>query len=249
MSTPLSFRVTCLEQFRQTMYCDIEDKPWLTEENLIDTIKGIERPNVKADFGTFGHEIIENPEKHIRNGWNTQGFPHTTFANLDFKLSLEQVQPLLNFRAEHPLMTREIPLSKLYHVNGYDIILTGTTDHLEGEVMRDTKFKFSSFDVQDFIDSIQYKAYLHMLGMKYFVYDFFNVRGFETIADCYKARISEVESMPLVWNDSFENDLYTLMGEFMEYVLHKGLIEYLKIDQKKANKIAAGGINLKTLMV
>lgn len=249
MGAPLSFRVTVLESFRQYMYESNEDKPWLTEENLIDTIKGIERPNVKADFGTFGHEIIEDPEKHIRNGYNTQGFPSTWFANLDFKLSSEQVQPLLNFRSEHPLMTREVPLAKMYHINGYDIILTGTCDHLEANVMRDTKFKFSTFNVQDFIDSIQYKAYLHMLGMKYFVYDFFNVRGFETIADCYKARISEVESMPLVWNDSFENDLYTLMGEFMHYVLHKGLIEYLKIDKQKAKKIAAGGINLKTLMV
>src|ERR1700761_6963191 len=236
MSNILTVRTTTLEAFRQFIYCASEDKPWINEPNLIATIQGVSEAGVKADFGTAGHLLIEDyPQYKTGDVYKVNEFTFTE----------EQIKPLVKFHHEHPLMIRETQLARMYHIGGYDLILTGTCDHLEGQVMRDTKFKFSNFDVSDFIDSIQYKAYLHMLGMKYFVYDFFRVHGFDTLADCHKARISDVEEMALVWNDSFENDLYRLMGEFMEYVVHRYLLPFLKINKEKAKKIIAGGIDLK----
>jgi hypothetical protein len=233
-------RVTMIEAFREFLYSgDDEDKPWINETNLIATISGVESYNVKAAFGTSGHSIIEDAPAYKTN---------TGYKVKDFVFSDTQVAPLLKFRSEHPLMSRELPLAKLYVTPWFDLIVTGTCDHLEGIMMRDTKFKFSQFDLTDFMDSAQYRFYLDMAGMKYFYYDFFKVSGFDSMADMAKARIGECESLPLQAYSGMEDDLQSLLADFSDWIQFKGLEQYLAITPVKAQKIISGNPSLRKLI-
>lgn len=240
MRPVLTARVTCIEAFRQFLYCgDNEDTPWINEPNVINTVMGIESKNIKADYGTAGHLIIENPVAYKTNaGYKVK----------DFVFTDTQVSPLMDFRSAHPYMSREIPLAKLYTTPFFDIIVTGTCDCLEGNVVRDTKFKFGSLDVADFMESFQWKCYLDMLGLKQFYYDFFRVSGFETMADMAKSRIGACEIMPIQAYSGMQDDIQSVLYDFAEWVTFKGLHEYLVIDKKKAYKIIQGNSKLKNLI-
>lgn len=257
----LSARVTAIESFRQYIEADeYDDKPWINETNVINTIKGLEFSNVKADYGSAGHAIIENPGKYRTtlvpdpNEFNTIASasdmipgdePVYGYRWKNFTFTDKQARPLLKHAAEHPLWCREVPLAKLYHTPNFDLILTGTTDCIEGTQLRDTKFKFSSFEVSDFMLSFQWRAYLDMVGLNTFVYDFFKVSGFDGIEDCDRAVISEVESMTMFRYPEMQQDIQSTINEFASFVTFKGLTQYLAIDAGKARKIVAGNSSLR----
>jgi len=238
----LTVRTTTIESFREWINADeqdTEDKFWVCEENVIGNIKSIERSNIKADFGTAGHSIIEEAPRYKTD---------TGYVVNSFNFSDTQVQPMLKFRKNHPLMTRELALSKLYSTPSFDLIITGTCDHLEGAHTRDTKFKFSNFDMSDFMDSIQWKIYLDMIGLDIFHYDFFKVDGFQTMEDMPKAKIQEVESLMLRRYNGMEQDIMTTINEFIDFVEFKDLTQYLTVTPAKYKRIVKGDPRLAKLI-
>lgn len=241
MSRPIySVRVTALECFRMWMFGITEqNEGWNTEQGVIDTIMEVKTVNVKADYGSSGHLIIEHPDSNkTATGYKVDKF---TFNHT-------QVRPILKYVAEHPYMTREVPIAKLYHTQHFDLIITGTCDALEGLFVRDNKFKFSSYSVEDYYESFQWRLYLHILGLDYFVYDFFRVKGFEHLADCEKAVIEDVESMPMFRYEGMEEDINTLLNDFADWIVFKGLQQYLVITPAKYKKIIKGDSRLRNLI-
>jgi len=236
----LTCRVTVIESFRQWIESsDQEDKPWINENSVLSNIKGIETFNIKAKFGSAGHSIIEEAPRYATiGGYAVDGFTFTE----------HQAKPMIKFRNDHPLMTRELALSKLYHTPYFDIIITGTTDHLEGNILRDTKFKFSTYDVSDFISSFQWRCYLDMIGLDIFWYDFFKVSGFNTIEDCPSARISDCESMMVKRYPSMDADIQETINEFAQFINFKGLEQHLKITPEKYKRILRGDSSLKKII-
>ncbi len=217
-----------------------EDKPWVCEANVIGNIKGVETVSVKADFGSSGHLIIEDaPRYKTEIGYQVKNFVFTDV----------QAAPILKHASEHPLWVREVALSKLYSTPNFDLIITGTTDAIEGNTLRDTKFKFSSFDVADFLNSFQWRAYLDMIGLDIFWYDFFRVAGFSVLEDMPKARISECDSMMIKRYPSMEQDIQAIINEFALFCEHKNLLPYLTITPDKRKRIAAGDSRLLKLIV
>ena len=237
MRKVLTIRTTTIESFRQLIEADdYDDKPWINEDNVINNIKGVEFSNVKADYGTFGHKVIEDSSKYAtQTGYQWKNF---TFTD-------QQARPLLKHASEHPLWVREVPLAKLYHTPQFDLIITGTTDCIEGMQLRDTKFKFSTFEVSDFLDSFQWRAYLDMVGLDTFIYDFFRVYGFESIEDCGKARIDECESMPVYRYDGMQSDLQDTINSFADFVTVKGLTGYMGLNEAKIRRIVSGNSSLR----
>lgn len=238
----LTVRTTTIESFREWINADeqdTEDKFWICEDNVIGNIKSIERSNVKADFGTAGHSIIENPCRYKTD---------TGYTVDVFDFSDKQAEPMLKFRTEHPLMTRELALSKLYSTPNFDLIITGTCDHLEGIQLRDTKFKFSNFDMSDFMYSAQWKIYLDMIGLDIFHYDFFRVDGFKTMEDMPNAKIHNCESMMLKRYNGMEQDIMTIINEFLDFVIFKDLTQYLTVTPAKYKRIVKGDYRLAKLI-
>jgi len=235
MKPLLTARVTVLEAFRGWMCANEEDEPWRTEENFLQSLKGILIPNAKMNFGSAGHLIIEKPHANKTD---------TGYLIDGHALTLEQVKPLLQYVSEHPLMKREIPIAKRYSTRFFDLIVTGTVDCLEGCQLRDNKFIFSSKDMSDYLDSLQWRFYLDMLNLNVFFYDFHRVHGFEKLEDCAKARIAETESMMVCAYEGMQGDIQGWLESFAEYVTAKQLTNYLIIDTEKALKIRRGGIKI-----
>lgn len=262
MNKPVyTVRCTVIESFREWINCeDAEDKFWITEENVIGNIKGIERYNVKAAYGSAGHALIERADKYkisteqefftVASGSDVMPIYDPGYAYVvdGFTFTEEQAKPIIKHRNEHPLWVREVALSKLYSTPNFDLIITGTTDAVEGITLRDTKFKFSQFDVADFIDSFQWRCYLDMIGLDIFYYDFFKVSGFNTIEDCPKAQIHECESMMVKRYTGMEQDIATVINEFADWITFKNLHEYLVITQAKKKRIINGDYRLAKLI-
>ena len=241
MGKPIyTVRTTTIESFREWVNAsDDDDKPWVNEVGVISNIQGIETFNIKAMFGTCGHSIIEDaPRYKTETGYQVNDFVFTDV----------QAVPMLKHATEHPLWVREVALSKLYSTPSFDLIITGTTDAVEGITLRDTKFKFSSFDMSDFVSSFQWRCYLDMIGLDIFWYDFFKVTGFTDMRDMPKAKIAEVESMMVKRYPGMEADIQATINEFAQFVEFKGLLPYLAIDDKKRKRIAAGNSGLLKLI-
>lgn len=238
MERPLyTCRVTALETFRLFLHGQTErNEGFNTEANLIDTVKGIHRAGDKADFGTLGHAIIENRKDNRkwmadigRWGYDLNGY----------KITTDQAMPILDYIQQYPRMVREITLSKLYKARYFDLIVTGHADGLNGIVCHDNKFKFSPYEVSDYIDSMQWKLYLDMLKMKHFQYDMFRVHGFEVKANSLKARIDPCESFLLHAYEGMERDIQVLIEEFSEWAIYRKLESFLEINEDKYNTIMA----------
>lgn len=241
MKPILTCRVTQIEAFRFWMENGNEDnESYINEANVIASIKGIGSSNIKASYGSAGHTIIEHP---LRNCDGSGGYKVGIFT-----FNKEQAAPLLKFVIEHPLMVREIALSKVYSTPHFDLIITGSCDHLEGITIRDTKFKFSSFEMGDFMGSIQWKLYLDMLDLDIFYYDFFRVFGFDSIEDCGKARIGECESLMMKRHEGMNLDIQSTLNEFADFVLFKDLTGVLEITPAKYQRIIAGNYKLKSVL-
>lgn len=239
MNRPIyTARVTQIEALRKFLWGQTEDnQAWINEGNVTSTIKGISGVNVKADFGTAGHSIIEDALRYKTNtGYQVKKF---TFTD-------KQAEPLLKHAAEHPFWVREVPLSKLYHTTDFDLIVTGTTDAIEGVQLRDTKFKFSSFDLDEYYASAQWRIYLHMIGLNTFHYDFFRVKGFECMDDCNKAVIANCESLAMYRYPEMEQDIQEIIQEFADFVTFKDLTGYMEITLEKYAKIIRGDSSLRT---
>jgi hypothetical protein len=240
MERVLTIRTTAVEAFRLWYYGQTESNAmWNTEEKVIATIKGVYEANIKADYGTAGHAIIEDAKKCKQ----VKGYRHGAFWFTD-----KQAEPILRYAAEHPYMMREISLSKAHTVGGITLIITGTTDAIEGCQLRDTKFKFSAIDVAEYMDSIQWRLYLDMLGLKYFWYDIFPVKYFDELSDVPKSVIGEVESFLCTPYPEMVNDIQGILTEFMQWISFKNLEQYLAIDNAKARKILAGNPSLRNLI-
>lgn len=241
MSKPVyTVRCTTLESFREWINAtEDDDKPWVNEANVIGNIKGIESFSVKASYGTSGHSVIEEAPRYKTDiGYQVKEF---TFTDV-------QAEPMLKFRREHPLMVREVKLAKAYDTPSFTLIITGTCDHLEGLHVRDTKYKFSNFDVADFIDSFQWKCYLDMIGLDIFWYDFFKVTGFNGMEDMGKSVIHDCDSMMVKRYTGMERDIQAVVNEFSEFVEFKNLLPYLAITDAKRKRIAAGDSRLLKLI-
>lgn len=240
MRLVLTVRTTAVEAFRFWFYGQNEsNESYNTEDKVIATIKGIYEANIKADYGTACHAIIEDQAKCKRpNGYQYDKF---SFTN-------KQAEPLIAYTNEHPYMVREIPLSKAYEVNGVTLLITGTTDAIEGCYLRDTKTKFSAVDPMEYMESIQWRLYLDMLGLQHFWYDIFLVKGFEVLADVPKSVIGEVQSFMCTHYPDMVNDIHGILFEFMDWIKFKNLQEYLSITPAKAKKIVQGNPALRSLI-
>jgi hypothetical protein len=245
MKPLLTCRATMIEAYRFFQYCNSErTESYNTEDKLIATLQGVYKANDKANFGTAGHLIIEKPRENRKvlscGRWGYHIGP--------FELITEQVMPVLDYYQAHPQMVREIEVAKLYELPTCDLIVTGHVDGLEGNMIHDNKFKFSNFDVGEYADSYQHRLYLDMLGMRLFSYDFFRVHNFDTVKDTPNAIINPVESMLVTAYEGMEQDIYSLLCEFVEYVQFRQLQPFLAITQPKYKKIMAGNPVLKSII-
>jgi hypothetical protein len=219
--------VTTLEKFRRYM---AGVSPFDTEEALIESIKGIFKGNDKTRFGSAYHELIEG--KYVCPD-------RDRYQVGDYLFSGTQASPAVLYKMNHMIMVHELPYSCIFKTNYFYIQVTARIDGMEGACVRDVKTKFRDVAVQEYLDSYQWRYYLHMTGLDHFFYDVFQVTGFDQVlkrslmldpAKIFQESIQVQEPVEIHCKryDGMQQELTTLLNDFLDYIHSRNLLCFLK---------------------
>lgn len=235
MKPVYTISVSKVEAFHKWVARQTEDnEAFNNEESFLATLMGKFVQIDHAKYGECFHAIVEGTATHEIYRPNEPD-PDGTWGGWKYKEVIipdSQGRHAVDYRNAHPYMTKELPVSKLYHLRDCDLIITGRIDGLEGNVLRDTKTKYSNPDImEDYIQSIQWKFYLDIMAMDTLMFDIFQVSGFKSIADCLTAKIKPWEPLPVKRYPTMTQDITEAMEDLMEYLRFKNLLEYVVIPQ------------------
>lgn len=210
-------RVTTLESFRR--FRDNVTETYDTEEKLIEHIKGEFKGNCKTEIGSAFHYLIETGcEKQSEI---TKQFK-VTFNHNHFQIALSHRSYILPF-------VPEIRKNKVFDTGKYKVEISGCTDVLQGNTLRDTKCKFSAPTYMDYYNSFQWRIYLSIFGLDRFLYDIFEFIGYkdEIVKDVSNLILKQHEPFECIRYEKMESEIITLINDFMEWVEFRNLQQYL----------------------
>ncbi len=201
------YRASKLDEFRAYLSGELWNGDEYTADEFIRRMTSFEESPAMA-AGTAVHGLIEDAafgemKESSRNGWHVK-----------FDLDAEMPVPI----------SREIPLQREH--NG--ITLFGRVDAMDANSVHDVKTT-SQIDIDRYMDSYQWRAYLWMSGRRAFVYDILRVK----VEDDIKV-VTVLEYVPL------KLSAYPFMGRDVESLLEQfdECIKSLGIDAI-AQKLAA----------
>lgn len=220
--------VTSLEKFRRFI---TSASSFDTEEALIESLKGIFKGNDKTKFGQAYHKIIEGDFHKVQDEIKVKCFEKKVLD--EFIFTSKQAVPALAFRLSHPALTHEMNISKVFDTHYFPIQVTGRIDGIEGMIVRDAKTRFRSLDVEEYIESSQWKFYLDILESDIFFYDVFEIQGFKELPSKMPYRMDDVR---VIAHDPIRCDRYPqmvadinmLLNDFLDYIHNRRLLDLLK---------------------
>lgn len=208
-----------VEQYR--LYRDGEMNEFITKESVVDTIMGVKTFTTQMNFGTAYHEMLE----HGVEPYYVGPFYEVQVESQKFWFNGEHVQPIVDFRAQHPDVTYECKLGFTITLGKLNIRVRSRVDGLEGNVIHEFKTSSRKIDVARFERSCQWKMYCLGIGAKCVQYNTFK----------YKAKDDELISVePLDFrfyrNEGTDHQLFALLNDFIEFCYIEG-IEHKIIDE------------------
>lgn len=233
MSRPTySVSVSKIDSFHKFIHRANEDnEAWNNEANFLATLRGEFKQLESAKYGECFHAIIEGTAKHGNFEINGSGDVTDGYLWKGILIPEAQAQHAIAYREAHTLGVPEVPVIKKYWTKDFDLIVTGKVDRLIGNWIRDTKTKYSSPDIQeDYIDSMQWRLYLEMLGLDTFWYDIFQVSGYKEASDCLKAKIKPLEPLMLKRYPDMPQDCQSAVQELADYLTFKNLLHLVEIS-------------------
>ena len=211
-------RVTTLESFRR--FRDNVTETYDTEEKLIEHIKGEFKGNCKTEIGSAFHQIIEEKAYSARNG--------LTYPTL-VKFSDNQILIALTHAKNISPFVPEIRKNKVFDTGKYKVEISGCTDVLQGNTLRDTKCKFSAPTYMDYYNSFQWRIYLSIFGLDRFLYDIFEFIGYkdEMVKDVSSLTLKQHEPFECARYEKMESEIIILINDFMEWIEFRNLQQYI----------------------
>lgn len=208
-------RVSTLESFRR--FRDNVTDTFDTEEALIAKIKGEFHGNFKTQIGTAFHYLIEH---HFMST-----IQYDEFLKMGVDFSTEQKQIAYNHSFNLVPFIPEVRHEKVYKVGKYTLSVTGCTDVLQGNTLRDTKCKFSPPSLTDYYDSYQWRLYLSIFGLNRFIYDIFEFVGYKDEMGRNVSNLALKQQAPFecISYENMETDINTLILEFCEWLSFRNL--------------------------
>jgi hypothetical protein len=200
-----------------------------TEEELIQTIKGIFIGNDLTDIGGAYHKIIEGEATVMTTGLVADNIFFTT----------AQALAALDFKARHKNLVHEVPVKKVYETSFGPILITGRVDGLDGREIQDTKCKFGFIDFQQYLDSYQWRFYEDMLDLDLLYYDVFEVRGFEEFGAGIPRTLPDVtfqlhDRLPCNRYSQLHDDCRSMVEDFLGYIDNRKFWTLLKVATEPA---------------
>jgi hypothetical protein len=185
------YRASRLDEFRRYMSGEHLSGEEYTAAEFVSRLTDPTPPSAAMLAGTAVHSIIETaafgelPERASQNGWLVQ-------FDLDAELRLPAA--------------REIPLYREHR----GIPLFGRVDAIDAVSVHDVKTT-AAIDVDRYMDSFQWRAYLYMSGRKRFIYDLFRVK---VEADIQVVTVLEYVRLPLTAYPGLSRDVESLLEEY-----------------------------------
>jgi len=212
-------RVTTLESFRR--FRDNVTETYDTEEKLIEHIKGEFKGNCKTEIGSAFHFLIEHKEMDTNDITDFLKFG-VIFNTIHFDTAYKHAENISPF-------VPEIRKSKVFNTGKYKVEISGCTDVLQGNTLRDTKCKFSAPTYMDYYNSFQWRIYLSIFGLDRFLYDIFEFIGYkdEMVKDVSSLVLKQHDPFECIRYEKMESEILTLINDFMDWIYFRNLQSFI----------------------
>jgi len=202
---------TTLESFR--LWSD-PDQEWMSEESLIDTIKGKFSPTPKMLVGQAFGRALEKPDRWRVDG-GYESFVHDGKGWLGYFFSEEMIRPAMEVFDRRGVF--EVKQEKQYL--GHTVVTKA--DQILGTRIHENKTTTSSFDFDKYAQSCQWRFMADMFGASAVQYNVFCITE---SGDTLKS----IEQFTLYPYADMESDLFQLVSEFVSFVQGRRLEEFLQ---------------------
>lgn len=223
----IRLRVSTLETFRRVVQTDYQP-----ESELIETLRRGQWTDGPANWqmnaGTAWHAILANPIRTQQIEFGCDGVPYTVHESGGFRFSGPDVQAAL--RHVGPGL-HEVPAGRTWDIDGRQVRVTGTADHVRGLVVQDHKTKFSTPDARDYEASLQWRFYLLLQEAVVFRFNLFDFRDPDDTGLCELKEIVSFRFWPYV---GMEADCRFWLREFLAWADDRGLLGLLEGEKKAA---------------
>lgn len=203
---------TTLESFR--LFSE-PDQEWMSEDDLIATIKGEFRPTPAIELGLAFGKVLENPGFYkVNGGYRCNGY---SFDDTTIDPCLDLIDPMGVFEAKGV---------KSY--GRHEVV--AKADHLYGRHLSEFKTTCGSFDFDKYAHSCQWRFMADIFEPKVITYHVFLLDDHENGV----ASLRGIESFNVFPYASLHEDCCELVNNFATYVRAKGLDRLLDQRQRDA---------------
>ena len=203
---------TTLESFRLFMQ---PDQDWMSEADLLASIRGEFVPNRKVLIGKAFGECLESPENFRTSG----GFQHGPFF-----FSADTMQPALELFDRRGVF--EAKATKEYG----PCTVVARADQLFGSQLIENKTTCGTFDFDKYAASYQWRFMADIFEPLLITYRVFVLDDDES----NQIGLKSIEAFNLYPYGRLHQDCCELLDAFVEYVTLKGLDGYLRQRQLEA---------------
>lgn len=209
-----------IEQFRK--YLDGEYNGYITQEKLLEYVRGETKWKPAMVLGTAYHALIEFNKTDVKY-IEGEFYVKTKDMVTPIVFSHKQAEKALVFRNEHPNIVFEVPMSKQITLNGFNIVVSGRADGLEGSEGRDTKTGDKPMDMELWERSYQWRLYCWMAGLTKFHYDIFQ---FKLDKDGVIETVN-YETCSFLPYEGMDMDIIQMIGRFLDFCKTNNLMEFI----------------------
>lgn len=222
ISHTMRVSATTLDKFRLWLE---PEQDWLTENELIQTIKGEPfTPTRDMQLGLAYGVILRYPDEHrmLWGGYSSHGFQ---FAETAVDPMLDEIDRKGVFETKGTLM-----------LNG--VTLVAKADHLYGAHLSEFKATLGSFDCEKYLASAQWKVMTLIFEPELITYRVACLS--ENKKEGGVIRLRSLECFNTYPYAALEQDVNDLVREFVHYCKVRKLDELLKEKQRHAEAKAMG---------
>lgn len=204
---PMRLSVTSIEQLRL-----VRETEWAKESELIDSLRGLKAVGWQAQCGTAFHALLE---RHNEIYPDDRGQVQVAGFIFDYEDIEEAVASLPKGGVPEVKTTRDA------EVEGEPVVIVGKTDRIIGLDLHDFKCKFSSWDMDYYESSLQWRFYLWCFGAQSLTYHLFSF-GEPSKRDGV-THLKAIDSFTFHAYSRMEEDVLEWVREFVAWARRRGL--------------------------
>lgn len=204
---------TTLESFRLFKQPDQE---WMTQADLIASIRGTFTPTRPVEIGLAFGRIVEDPDRYAVPGG---------FVCNGFSFGADTMAPAFALIDRRGVF--EAKAEKTYHDG---IVVVSKADHLFGERLSEFKTTASTFDFDKYAASCQWRFMVDAFEPSMVTYRVFRLDDHDNGV----VEVKDIDSFNLYPYPELHADCVALIREFVTFVTSVGLDGMLRERQQKA---------------